>query len=70
VAVTSYEFESLSEVEAADLLCARFQSLRHAGCDLERALIFASRPQLELEEVARLVRTGSCELAAALLTLN
>jgi hypothetical protein len=68
--VTSYEFESLSEVEAADFLCARFQSLRHAGCDLEWALIFASHPQLELEEVARLVRTGSCELAATLLTLN
>jgi hypothetical protein len=64
------DFEALSEAEAADLLCVRFQSLRDAGCGLQPALIFATHPDFEIAEVEGLVRVGAAELAATLLTLN
>jgi hypothetical protein len=67
--VTRYDFESLSEAEAADFLCSRFQGLRDVGCDVQRALVFAIHPQFEVDEVELLVRSGAAELAATLLTL-
>jgi hypothetical protein len=70
MAVSGGEFEALSEAEAADLLFVRFQRLRDAGCALQPALIFATRPDFDIAEVEGLVRVGAAELAATLLTLN